>query len=245
MNIAELGKALREIGIPDRLLAIGGRAEYSWCVEPSSDGTWEVYWYERGNKNDLTRLRDESQACYYLLGRLTYSRLLGGTLVAREADNSRFTPEVSQDLVEWARAAGYSLTRGGYSRATILWSDPGGETRFYIRRRFDGHLVLTLSERASDEWFELSAPAAETLERHLLGLLGSDARSRKGLPRLRLPTKPDAVATGFRITDKDAHRFFSLTDKDGRTIASARDKSTLVELSHLVSNPLADIIASY
>ena len=115
------------------------------------------------------------------------------------------------------------MSRGGHSRATILWSDPGGETRLYIRRRFDGHFVLTSSERASDEQFELSAPAAETLEKHLFGLLGSDARSRKGLPRLRLPTHPDAVATDFRITDKDTHGFFSLTDTDGLIIASARD----------------------
>ncbi|TDL03766.1 hypothetical protein EUA04_24260 [Mycolicibacterium obuense] len=137
------------------------------------------------------------------------------------------------------------MSRGGHSRATILWSDPGGEIRFYIRRRFDGHFVLTSSERASDEQFELSAPAAETLEKHLFGLLGSDARSQKGLPRLQLPTHLEAVATGFRITDQDTHGFFSLTDTDELTIASARGEYALVELSHLVSNPLADIMAAY
>ncbi|KMO79424.1 hypothetical protein [Mycolicibacterium obuense] len=94
MNVTELRRALRALEIPDRELALGGQAEYSWCVEPSTDGLWEVYWYERGNKNGLARLSTESEACYYLLGRLTYSRLLGGTLAVREADNSPFTPEV-------------------------------------------------------------------------------------------------------------------------------------------------------
>lgn len=78
MNVTELGKALAAIGIPDRLLAIGGQAEYSWCIERSADGMWEVYWYEHGNKNGLVRLSNESEACYQLLGRLTYSQLLAG-----------------------------------------------------------------------------------------------------------------------------------------------------------------------
>ncbi|OKH73288.1 hypothetical protein EB72_19350 [Mycobacterium sp. SWH-M1] len=210
---------------------------------------WEVYWYERGNKNGLVRLSNESEACYQLLGRLTYSRLLGGTLALREAYNSRSSPELSQSLTEWARAAGYTLTRDDHSRATILWSDPGGETRFYVRRRFDGDYVLTSSQRASFERFELAAPGLETLERHLFGLYGSYARSRKRLARLRSPNHPENVATGFRVTEKDAYDFCRLTDEEHRLIACAHGGSTgistLVKLSHLVSHSLADIIASY
>lgn len=249
MNITELRRALRAIGISDRVLAIGGRAEYSWCVEPSTDGMWEVFWYERGNKNGLVRLPSESDACYQILGRLAYSQVLAGTVTARQAFNSRPSPGTSQLLVEWAQSAGYAYTSNDHSGATIFWTDPGGETRFYIRRRFDDGFVLTSTQRASNEQFELAAPAVETIERHLVSRFAWGFRSRKRLPRLRLPNDPTEGAAGFDISEKDGDGFCTLTDHAHQVIAVARASATgvpeLVALSHLVSHPLADIIASY
>jgi hypothetical protein len=83
VNIAELADALDQIGISRQALALGGHAEYSWCVEQTEDGAWEVYWQERGAKNSLVRLPSEDAACLLLLGRLTYSQLLAGAVVAR------------------------------------------------------------------------------------------------------------------------------------------------------------------
>jgi hypothetical protein len=83
VNLAELANALDQIGISRQVLALGGHAEYSWCVEQTEDGAWEVYWQERGNKNNLVRLPSEDAACLLLLGRLTYSQLLAGAIVAR------------------------------------------------------------------------------------------------------------------------------------------------------------------
>ncbi len=80
MNLAELADALDRIGISREVLALGGHAEYAWCVEPAEDGAWEVYWQERGNKNNLVRLPTEDAACLLLLGRLTYSQLLAGAV---------------------------------------------------------------------------------------------------------------------------------------------------------------------
>ncbi len=80
MNLTELAKALASIGIPSAVLALGGHADYSWCVEQSPDGLWEVYWYERGAKNGLVKLNTEADACFQLLGRLTYSQLLAGVV---------------------------------------------------------------------------------------------------------------------------------------------------------------------
>jgi hypothetical protein len=80
MNLAELADALNLIGIRSDVLAIGAHAEMAWCVEQADDGAWEVYWLERGNKHDLARLETESQACFQLLGRLTYSQLLAGVI---------------------------------------------------------------------------------------------------------------------------------------------------------------------
>ena len=80
MNLAELADALDQIGISRQVLALGGHAEYAWCVERAEDGAWEVYWQERGNKNNLVRLPSEDAACLLLLGRLTYSQLLAGAV---------------------------------------------------------------------------------------------------------------------------------------------------------------------
>jgi hypothetical protein len=87
MNISELRPALARIGIAERDVALGGRADYSWCVEQSADGMWEVFWYERGSQNDLHRIAGESEACFLLLGRLTYSQLLAGNIAEVSAPN--------------------------------------------------------------------------------------------------------------------------------------------------------------
>jgi hypothetical protein len=78
VNREELKEAAAEIGIENTLVAIRGYAEYAWCVVQAGDGAWEVFWGERGNKNELERFSSEHQACCYLLGRLTYSQILAG-----------------------------------------------------------------------------------------------------------------------------------------------------------------------
>jgi len=83
LTLTELASALESIGISPATVALGGRADYAWSVERSPDGAWEVYWYERGTKNVLVQLDTESDACFQLLGRLTYSQLLAGVLEAK------------------------------------------------------------------------------------------------------------------------------------------------------------------
>lgn len=79
MNSEELVSAIERIGISERLVVVGDSAEFAWCVEQNKeDGVWEVYYLERGNKNNLQRFADEDQACCYMLGRLTYSQILAG-----------------------------------------------------------------------------------------------------------------------------------------------------------------------
>jgi hypothetical protein len=78
VNVEELKSAIAAIGISDRLVAVKGYAEYAFCVVRSGEGTWEVFWGERGNKNELETFSSERQACTYLLGRLTYSQILAG-----------------------------------------------------------------------------------------------------------------------------------------------------------------------
>ena len=82
----ELARALDAIGIASEVLALGGHAELCWCVEQADDGRWETYWYERGSKSFRVQLESESDACFQLLGRLTYSQLLAGARAVGRKD---------------------------------------------------------------------------------------------------------------------------------------------------------------
>jgi hypothetical protein len=88
MNLQTLYSALREIGISDQVLALGGRAEMCWCIEQNAEGSWEVFWLERGNRIGRIVLESEAAACNQLLGQLTYSQLLAGKIryVGNSAD---------------------------------------------------------------------------------------------------------------------------------------------------------------
>ena len=77
MNLVELAKAVDLIGIPAGVLSLGERAENSWCIDRAADGTWQVFWMERGSKIDFVSLRTESDACFQLLGRLAYTQIAG------------------------------------------------------------------------------------------------------------------------------------------------------------------------
>lgn len=75
MDLPELARALELIGMPSRVVVLGGRADNSWCVERADGGKWEVFWMERGNKIDLVCLDSEADACFQILGRLAYTQL--------------------------------------------------------------------------------------------------------------------------------------------------------------------------
>lgn len=70
MNLIELATTLSAIGVPKEVVALGGRADYAWCIEQVPDGNREVFWYERGNKNGVVTFSNESDACHQLLARL-------------------------------------------------------------------------------------------------------------------------------------------------------------------------------
>lgn len=83
MNLTDLQRVLTSVGVSPRELALGGRADTAWCIERTADDAWEVYWLERGNKNNLVHLASEADACHQLLGRLAYSQLLSGAIGPR------------------------------------------------------------------------------------------------------------------------------------------------------------------
>jgi hypothetical protein len=83
VNLTELARVLAAIGTAPEVLALGGHADYSWCVEQSSDSEWEAHWYEWATKNGLVRLATESDACFQLLGRVSYGQLLANAIGPR------------------------------------------------------------------------------------------------------------------------------------------------------------------
>lgn len=130
----------------------------------------------------------------------------------------------------------------------MFWTDPGGEIRSYIRSSSEGYTITT-AERASEEQFDLFAPSRETIERYLLSKFAARIRSRQGLPRLKIPTKLDSLAPGYRIGDADAEGFRELFDDQGSVVPKALGNvsavTKLVKLYHLVSPPLGDLLAAY
>jgi Immunity protein 61 len=139
------------------------------------------------------------------------------------------------------------LTATDKTGAAVFWTDPGGEIRFYIRGSLELGYTLSSAERTLPEQFELLGVSMTVIERHLFGVFAPGVRSRNSLPRLTYPRSPDELAAGYLLGDSDSEGYRWLSNPDG-LVAKAQGKigsvSTLTKLSHLLSNPLADVQAS-
>jgi hypothetical protein len=68
MNIQELQNTLLKRGMrPNAVSFQTGvlTAAEQYCIA-QENGIWDVYYFERGNKNDLRHFPDENSACNYL-----------------------------------------------------------------------------------------------------------------------------------------------------------------------------------
>jgi len=93
MNLEMTGEnllwAVQRIGLGNDLVFVGDDAEQAFTVQPTADGNWEVFYQERGQKEDHNVFATESAACYYLLGELTYSQLRRDQIgILRESSGS-------------------------------------------------------------------------------------------------------------------------------------------------------------
>lgn len=155
-------------------------------------------------------------------------------------------PTLSSELVDWARQAGYSLSLD--SDTATFWTDPGGETRVYIRRDSKGWIMVTSADRGGEERFELSAVDTDVAERYLWKFFGTVVRANLHLPWLEVPTEASDRAPGYAIEERE-DGFAYLSDPRGKIIAKGRGGfmgiAMLVWLSRLVSAPASDIKATY
>lgn len=73
MNLEELRQHLANRSIRDDAVAFcpenHGQDE-QYCINRNSDGSWEVYYRERGTKGGLARFSKEAEACNHLLALL-------------------------------------------------------------------------------------------------------------------------------------------------------------------------------
>lgn len=77
MRAGELARWLAVAGVTSPPVSVGAEADRAWCVRavPEEDGSWEVFWCERGGRFEWTRFDDEAAACFSLFGRLVWARL--------------------------------------------------------------------------------------------------------------------------------------------------------------------------
>jgi hypothetical protein len=65
MDRAELKAALEAADVPLRWFSIGSERNEATCLV--NEGTWKVFYSERGKRNDEVKFDAESSACNYLL----------------------------------------------------------------------------------------------------------------------------------------------------------------------------------
>lgn len=73
------------LGVPGDKYAIGAEAHERWCLTAEEDGTWHVFWSERGSRFEEVPFSREEDACFQLIGRLTVRQLMDGRLQAKPA----------------------------------------------------------------------------------------------------------------------------------------------------------------
>jgi len=78
ISIAGLPELLETIGIDDSDVSIGEQVDDRWCILQRADGTWAVFYRERGGNFDESVFAAESDACYTLLGRMTLLQITRG-----------------------------------------------------------------------------------------------------------------------------------------------------------------------
>jgi hypothetical protein len=69
---------LETIGIDSDDVSIGEEADNRWCLVQRPDGTWAVFYRERGGNFDESVFTLETDACYTFLGRMTLLQISRG-----------------------------------------------------------------------------------------------------------------------------------------------------------------------
>ncbi len=81
MDFENLQQVVQFTGIDPNQLSFGGPADDAWCIQQIPEGAWEVFYYERGSKDNLWVFDSEEAACYYFFGLVAYHAVASARLV--------------------------------------------------------------------------------------------------------------------------------------------------------------------
>ncbi|SHT64986.1 Uncharacterised protein [Mycobacteroides abscessus subsp. abscessus] len=159
---------------------------------------------------------------------------------------------VSQELAEWAKLAGYSLTVGSEGGLTDIFWNRLGEIRLFIREMTDGWVDVTCSDRLQPEYFYFAGRTIEVVEKFLFGWFGNTTRYNSGMPPLRTPTTLAELTHGYKVAtlqiDDIGRHVLVATNGSVVAIASGGkivSTGTLVALSRYLEAPAAEIVQSF
>ncbi|WP_345196556.1 hypothetical protein [Actinomycetospora corticicola] len=82
MGVDALPGWIEALGLAPGTVVVGtpGRVDRVWVVHPGPERTWEVYWFEGGERYSWTRFEEESAACFHVFGRLAWTQMMRGSL---------------------------------------------------------------------------------------------------------------------------------------------------------------------
>lgn len=129
---------------------------------------------------------------------------------------------VSVELENWARLAGFSLTRGMDDRQPDVFWNQLGEVRYFLTRQPTGWVEISSSDRLGPASFLFSGASWTVVERFLFCWFGETLRNLRKMPFLATLTTVDNLSSGgYRITKKklDEVERYVLVDGAGRVIA--------------------------
>ena len=124
---------------------------------------------------------------------------------------TQHVPSLSEAFAAFARQGGYVARPEG--EALMIASEPGGEIRFYIRRRGES-LALSRAERSEDERLVMSSSTVGEIEKYLTVVIGDDVRTVTGLGMLDGPTDASQLAAGQHVVEV-ADGAFAISQSDG------------------------------
>lgn len=104
--------------------------------------------------------------------------------------------QIAEQLNSWARRAHYAISES--DTKIEIFSDPGGEIVYHIRRAEGGYTIHS-TERSSDEYFELSTEIEQVVVKYLALELGGSIRILEGIGLLSVPSKRQDLPAGYEL----------------------------------------------
>ncbi|MBS2963118.1 TNT domain-containing protein [Actinocrinis puniceicyclus] len=89
MNLDELKLILQLLQVPDDVASVGRLRDDRFCLLPHDDGTYEVFWYERGGHHDDCTYDNLAAGCYGFLGKIGGG--LQGLQLVRQGQGTQYS----------------------------------------------------------------------------------------------------------------------------------------------------------